>query len=138
MYFFNSSGKTFQHLPSSFLAHRLMGSTCVGVLSCVVLTKREACRAKTDTLDWLSQSMEIYGDVLPRSILEEGFYYKGARVPLLGPQGIFKPKIFPEMPLSIWSASTIAPTRIQGKGSFRQEDGNDFKKLHNKSKYEVK
>ena len=43
--------------------------------------------------DWLSQQTTIYGDVLPRSILSQGFKYKGTRVPLLGPQGIFKPRI---------------------------------------------
>src|SRR5712691_9508819 len=37
----------------------------------------------------------------PRSILAEGFMLDGQRVPLIAPQGIFKPKILPEMPLSI-------------------------------------
>ena len=51
--------------------------------------------------DWLTQRIESIGDVLPRSILSQGFEFKGTRVPLLGPQGIFKPKILPEIPLSI-------------------------------------
>ncbi len=41
------------------------------------------------------------GDVLPREILEEGFRYEGVRVPLVGPQGIFKPKVLQDAPLSI-------------------------------------
>jgi len=53
------------------------------------------------TFDWLSQLIEIHGDVLPRQVLAQGFNFKGARVPLLGPQGIFKPKILPEIPISI-------------------------------------
>jgi len=51
--------------------------------------------------EWLERRIESIGDVLPRSILAQGFEFKGTRVPLLGPQGIFKPKILPEIPLSI-------------------------------------
>jgi putative restriction endonuclease len=40
-------------------------------------------------------------DVLPRALLAQGFQFDGRRVPILGPQGIFKPAILPEMPLSI-------------------------------------
>jgi putative restriction endonuclease len=50
---------------------------------------------------WLSKQTAEYGDVLPHDILKKGFEFKGQRVPLLGPQGIFKPKILPEIPLSI-------------------------------------
>lgn len=42
----------------------------------------------------------MHGDVLPRTILQAGFKYGGERVPLLGPQGIFKPKVM-SAPLSI-------------------------------------
>jgi putative restriction endonuclease len=45
-----------------------------------------------------------YGDVLPRTILADGFVLDDARVPLLGPQGIFKPQVLPEIPLSITTA----------------------------------
>ena len=51
--------------------------------------------------DWLAQRTESLGDVLPRSILAQGFEFRGTRVPLVGPQGIFKPKVLPEIPLSI-------------------------------------
>lgn len=34
-------------------------------------------------------------------MLSQGFEFDGVRVPLIGPQGIFKPAILPEMPLSI-------------------------------------
>ena len=45
--------------------------------------------------------MDVYGEVLPRSILAEGFALDGVRVPLIGPQGIFKPGIMRDAPLSI-------------------------------------
>lgn len=38
--------------------------------------------------------------MLPRPLLAEGFQLDGVRVPLLGPQGIFKPRVM-ELPLSI-------------------------------------
>lgn len=47
--------------------------------------------------------MDVHGEVLPRSLLAEGFAYAGTRVPLLGPQGIFKPRIL-TAPLSITTA----------------------------------
>ena len=51
--------------------------------------------------DWLSSRQTEYEDVLPRKILAQGFDFRGQRVPLLGPQGIFKPRVIPELPLSI-------------------------------------
>lgn len=50
--------------------------------------------------DWLSKQVSIHGDVLPRELLAKGFEFKGERVPLLGPQGIFKPRLL-DLPLSI-------------------------------------
>jgi len=46
----------------------------------------------------------VHGEVLPRTLLEQGFEFEGKRVPLVAPQGIFKPQILPEMPLSITTA----------------------------------
>lgn len=50
---------------------------------------------------WLSEQVDIHGDVLPRSILVQGFVLGDRRIPLVSPQGIFKPKIFAEYPLTI-------------------------------------
>ena len=50
--------------------------------------------------NWLSQQTSIQGDVLPRAMLVEGFSFEGIRIPLVSPQGIFKPKEM-ELPLSI-------------------------------------
>jgi putative restriction endonuclease len=50
--------------------------------------------------DWLDKQNKILGDVLPRSVLSEGFDYFGHSIRLVGPQGIWKPAIM-ELPLSI-------------------------------------
>jgi len=55
-------------------------------------------------LEWLKAQVATYGDVLPRTLLVEGFPLDGARVPLLSPKGIFKPRVLREAPLSITTA----------------------------------
>jgi putative restriction endonuclease len=50
------------------------------------------------------------GQSLPRDLLLEGFAFEGQRVPLLGPQGIFKPAVLPKslgVPLSITTAPPV-------------------------------
>jgi putative restriction endonuclease len=64
---------------------------------------------------WLRDRMAEHGDVLPRTMLAEGFTFEGDRVPLLGPQGIFKPRLC-ELPLSI----TTSPN-----GPYRDAVGSD-------------
>jgi len=49
------------------------------------------------------QLLEGAGETLPIDILRQGFTFRGRRVPLLGPQGIFKPAVLPEIPLTIAS-----------------------------------
>ena len=51
--------------------------------------------------EWLSKQTQIHGDVLSRELLAKGFIFRGERIPLVSPQGIFKPKILPEIPLTI-------------------------------------
>lgn len=46
-------------------------------------------------------------DVLPRTVLEQGFVFEGQRVPLVGPQGIFKPAVLREIPLSITTVPIV-------------------------------
>jgi len=53
--------------------------------------------------DWLSKTTQIHGDVLTRKMLEDGFVFGSERIPLVSPQGIFKPKIL-DLPLSITTA----------------------------------
>ena len=50
--------------------------------------------------NWLESQVRLYGDVLPRTLLTQGFDFHGKRVPLLSPQGIFKPAIL-DLPLTI-------------------------------------
>ena len=56
---------------------------------------------RTAAFAWLEQQTALFGEVLPRKVLEQGFDFQGARVPLLGPQGIFKPQVLTRIPLSI-------------------------------------
>lgn len=55
---------------------------------------------RLEAFKWLEKQNTIYGDVLPYEILTKGFDYKGERITLLGPQGIWKPKQL-QFPLSI-------------------------------------
>jgi putative restriction endonuclease len=54
---------------------------------------------RTAAFSWLTTQVDRYGDVLPRTVLAQGLELNGQRVPLLGPQGIFKPAIM-QVPLS--------------------------------------
>ncbi|MBN2437719.1 MAG: HNH endonuclease [Deltaproteobacteria bacterium] len=58
-------------------------------------------RARLAAFNWLNNQVRIHGDVLPRPILAQGFQFENQRVPLVAPQGIFKPKLLPQIPLSI-------------------------------------
>ncbi len=49
---------------------------------------------------WLESQVRIYGKVLPRPVLQEGFKFQGNQIRLIGPQGIFKPRHM-ELPISI-------------------------------------
>ncbi len=71
-------------------------------------------RVRLAAFQWLRAQMDVIGEVLPRSVLAEGFVFDGERVPLLGPQGIFKPRMMTEAPLSI---TTIPGRYSDGMGS---------------------
>ena len=55
---------------------------------------------RSEAFRWLTETTGIYGDVLPRTLLQQGFNFQGERIPLVSPQGIFKPRLM-ELPLSI-------------------------------------
>ena len=61
-------------------------------------------RVRNAAFEWLKDQVDRVGDVLPRPLLAQGFLWEGIRVPLVGPQGIFKPKVLREAPLSITTA----------------------------------
>ena len=50
--------------------------------------------------EWLRRMVDVHGDILPRDLLAQGFELGGHRVPLVSPQGIFKPRIC-DLPLTI-------------------------------------
>jgi putative restriction endonuclease len=60
-------------------------------------------RGRLAAFEWLTARRDELGDTLPRSLLERGFDLDGERIPLIAPQGIFRPRRF-ELPLSITTA----------------------------------
>ena len=72
-------------------------------------------RVRNAAFDWLAEQVSIHDDVLPRATLAQGFQLDGRRVPVIGPQGIFKPRLM-QIPLSI----TTAP-----KGPYDDAIGSD-------------
>lgn len=50
---------------------------------------------------WLDGQTKIHGEILPRKILESGFTYLDKRITVIGPQGIWKPREFEMIPISI-------------------------------------
>jgi putative restriction endonuclease len=56
---------------------------------------------------YLRQLQRRHGDVVPIGPLRQGFEFEGQRVPLMGPQGIFKPAALTEMPISITTTPPV-------------------------------
>lgn len=63
--------------------------------------------------DWLGEQVDRYGDLIPRSVLLDGFDFRGIRVPLVGPPGIFKPAVL-GLPLSIATVGGTYDDHFQG------------------------
>lgn len=61
-------------------------------------------QVRVAAFEWLRAQVDLHSEVLPRSLLAEGFVFNGVRVPLIGPQGIFKPRVLRGIPLSITTA----------------------------------
>jgi putative restriction endonuclease len=72
--------------------------------------------------EWLEMQSALHEGALPRSVLSEGFQFEGQRVPLVGPQGIFKPAVCPELPLTI----TTSPS-----GPYADSFADDHRLLYN-------
>jgi putative restriction endonuclease len=64
-------------------------------------------RVRAQAFQFLTELTRLHGEVVPRDLLERGFDFEGRRVPLIGPQGIFKPALLAGMPISI----TTVPVR---------------------------
>lgn len=58
--------------------------------------------------EFLAALVDAHGEVLPIAPLRAGFEFDGRRVPLMGPQGIFKPAVLADMPLSITTVPEVA------------------------------
>ncbi|MCX6225224.1 MAG: HNH endonuclease [Bacteroidia bacterium] len=54
--------------------------------------------------NWIKSQSDLYEDVIPRKVLEDGFIYYNQHISLQGPQGIWKPAEM-ELPLSITTVS---------------------------------
>lgn len=67
--------------------------------------------------NWLSEQSGLYGDVFARNTLLQGFEFQGQRVPLMSPQGIFKPRIL-ELPLSIMTSPESQYDDFVGEDNF--------------------
>ena len=67
--------------------------------------------------NWLTEQVNLHGDVLPRKLLEQGFKFQGQRIPLVAPQGIFKPQML-DLPLSITTAPKGPYDDYFGKDNF--------------------
>lgn len=77
-----------------------------------------SAQVRKAAFSWLELQIARFGDTLSRTTLEQGFDFRGARVRLVGPQGIFKPAQIRYFPLSI-TTTTAGPY----KDSF-DADGN--------------
>ena len=64
-------------------------------------------RVRLDAFEWVRRQVELRGEELPIGVLRQGFTFGGRRVPLVGPQGIFKPAILPTMPLTITTVPVV-------------------------------
>ena len=70
--------------------------------SLAVEAEAQDLAVRTAAFEFLAQRVLAHGEVIPREILAQGFTWQGGRVPLIGPQGIFKPAaIRTGVPISI-------------------------------------
>jgi putative restriction endonuclease len=75
----------------------------------VVVVDELDAAVRSAAFNFLREKTLVHGEVLSRQILAEGFAFRYRRVPLIGPQGIFKPAVL-SLPLSI----TTVP-EVEGK-----------------------
>ena len=70
---------------------------------------------RTATFEWLKSKASEFNDLLPHALLKQGFEFRGKRIYVIGPQGIFKPATL-SVPLSITTSTT---------GGYEDEFGDD-------------
>src|SRR5262245_36178481 len=52
------------------------------------------------------EQLVLHGEAVPRSVLATGFEFQATRVPLIGPQAIFKPAVL-DLPLSFTTVPIV-------------------------------
>ncbi|MGI6537526.1 MAG: hypothetical protein ACOX22_04185 [Caldicoprobacterales bacterium] len=65
---------------------------------------------------WLEEQT-MFDDIISRDVLTKGFYYDGHRITLIGPQGIWKPKLF-SVPLSITTSPNSPYNDVMSEDGF--------------------
>jgi putative restriction endonuclease len=63
-------------------------------------------RVRLAAFEWLRAQTAVHGETLHRDLLMKGFELDGQRIPLVSRQGIFKPKVLREVPLSITTTTS--------------------------------
>src|SRR6266436_6165109 len=63
-------------------------------------------QVRLKAFSFLQQQVALHGNAVPRSVLTRGFDYECTRVPLIGPQGIFKPALL-DLPLSFTTVPLV-------------------------------
>lgn len=99
-------------------------------------------QVRVAAFNWLSEQVSLHGDVVSRKLLEHGFEFQGQRIPLVAPQGIFKPQIL-DLPLSITTAPKGPYDDYFGKDNFllyryRGTDPNHRDNIGLRKVYELK
>jgi putative restriction endonuclease len=69
---------------------------------------------------FLEEQVQLHGDVLPRTLLIQGFYFQGQRVSLISRQGIFTPRVC-QYPLSFYTT----PPDMRNPRPYEDELGDD-------------
>ncbi len=69
--------------------------------------KNQDSSVRISAFNWLAEQTRIHGDVLPRKLLQDGFSFGTEKIPLIAPQGIYKPRVL-DLPLSI-TTTTNSP-----------------------------
>ncbi len=79
-------------------------------------------QVRAEAFRFLATQTQMLGDRLPYSVLLRGFDFAGQRVPLVGPQGIFKPALLARVPLTIMTAPPV-PNRARPYDDGLHSDG---------------
>ena len=61
----------------------------------------EEHQIRLKAFEWLEEQTQLHGEVLSRDLLAKGFVFRNTRIHMLGAQGIWKPRVFERIPLSI-------------------------------------